>query len=137
MGVPFSWNIKSPSDPLSSNTRIIFRFGNLILLVLMHFFPVLHFGLSSGPDSRTATTDVTPHVLPCCGEFLFCSNLLDLFSSGIVLIGLVGQELVFVLLILFGTVANCPNSPVLPNPTLQELMESSLESSRLRLIFNL
>ena len=90
MGVPFSWNIKSPSDPLSSKTRIIFRFGNLILLVLMQNFPVLHFGLSSGPASSTAAIAVTPHGSTCCGEFLVCSNLLELFSSGIVLIGSVG-----------------------------------------------
>ena len=74
-------------------------------------------------------------VVHAVGSFCFFSNFLELFSSGIVLIGLVGYELYFVLLILFGTVANCPNSPVLPNPTLQELLESSLESSRSRLIF--
>ncbi len=89
-GRSFPWNIKSPYNPLSSNTRIMFCLGNLILLVLMQPFPVLHFGLSSGPASSTATTAVTPHGLICCGEFLVCSNLLELFSSGIVLIGLVG-----------------------------------------------
>ena len=75
---------------IEQNSYNIFRFGNLILLVLMQFFLVLHFGLSSGPASKTATTAVTPHELSCCGEFLVCSNLLDLFSSGIVLIGSVG-----------------------------------------------
>ena len=88
--VPFSWNIKSPSDPPSKNTQIVFRFGNLILIVLMQPFPVLHFGLSSGPASNTDATAVTSHGCTCGGEFLFCSNLLELFSSRIVVIGLMG-----------------------------------------------
>ena len=85
--VPFSWNIKSPSDSLSSKTHLIFCFGNLILLVLMQPFPVFHFGQSSGPASSTAATAVTLHVFSCCGEFLVCSYFLELLTfSGIVLI---------------------------------------------------
>ena len=33
---------------------------------------------------------------------------------------------------LFSTFVTCPNFPVLPNPTLQELLDSSLKSLRLR-----
>jgi hypothetical protein len=57
----------------------------------MQPFPVFHFGLSSGPASSTAITAETPHGCSCCGEFLVCSNLLELLTfSGIVLIGSVG-----------------------------------------------
>ena len=83
-------HITKVAAPLSIKTRIIFRFGNLVLLVLMQPFPVLHFGQSSGPASSTAATAVTPHVT-CSVEFLICSKLLVLLtSSGIVLIRLVG-----------------------------------------------
>ena len=85
-GCSFLWNVKSPSDPLSSKTWIIFHFVTILLLDLgLPYFLVLLVGISTGPALTTATMELTPHG-SCLRECFCCSKkLYKLLSSGVVL----------------------------------------------------
>lgn len=134
MGVPLLWNIRSPSEPLSSNTLISFGLLIFLLLVLDFLYLDLLEDFFGRPDVVTnfAYTAVTPFDFSR-GEFEECLNWHD--STVLVRVVLIGLEellsnLCFLVLRCDLSVQSSTTfiSSILPDPSLQALSSSPKSS---------